>query len=442
MKEKEKKDFTLIEGNILESPIFILNHKDTRKEVEYQWKYKNELGKIVEEKLSIKAPLGIPTSFDMDVLNTIMEIYNYQKGTEKYGKNEVHFTDYSIAKKLQISFSGERLKRIKESYNRMVHTTLTYEKSFLEEKEKITRIVHLLSNVEYYEKKKGNREISITKVILDDILINSIERKYFKLIDFDKYISLPSGLPRRLYEYLEKKKYQKNFFEIGIKKLAQRIPLKTDRIDKLKKYLDNANKKLQEQRIIDKWVYTKSDNIIYYFTKSSKFKEIEKDLFYLENLVRVFYESIGSKKISTTQINDGQVVLQNLLDEGYTQEEIEYSLKWIVDNIPDTYSIGILPKVIGQALGNKESQEKIEEINKVQEQETKQKEEEIKREIEKEKKLDEIFVDLPKEKQEKIEEIARKNLIDQGINSNFISTMLIKVERNKILEKKFKFKIT
>lgn len=433
MKE-ERKEFALIEGNILESPIFTLSDKNIGKKAEYQWQHKNKLGNVIEkEKISIEAPKGLPISFDQDVFNAIMKIYNYQKETGEYNKKEVHFTDYEIAKVLQIHFSGERLKRIRESYNRMVHTTIAFEKSFLESGEKITRVVHLLANVEHYEKKKGDREINITKVILDDILINSIERRYFKLIDFKKYIALPSGLPRRLYEYLEKKKYQKSYFEIGIRKLAQRIPLKTKKMGEIKKVLDKANEKLKEQKIIDRWKY-KGDNIVYYFLKSERFKEVEKDLFYLENLARTFYESIGVKKISSAQISNGQVVLQNLIDEGYTRDEVEFSLKWTVDNIPDVHSIGILPHTIAQALGDKESQDKIEKMKKLQQQEEQREQEEIKKELELDKKLGEKLKKLPKKEQEEIETLAKQNFTKKFPNLEPTERSL-RFERNSIMRK-------
>lgn len=432
--KKKKKEFALLEGNILEFPIFILGKKETGKIKEYKWEKKNALNKVIEQqKIIVKSTDALPNAFDLDVFNALMKMYTIQRETQKYGKDEIHFTVYEVAKELQIPYEGRRISRIKESLMRMVHTSIDFEKSFIEDKAKVTRVVHLLANVEYYEQKKGNREINMTKVILDDILVNSIEKKYFKLIDFKKYIALPSGLPRRLYEYLEKKKYQKSYFEIGIKKLAQRIPLKTKKPALIKRYLDKANKKLKEQKIIDRWKY-KGNNIVYYFLKSERFKEVEKDLFYLENLVRTFYESIGVKKISSLQVSNGQAVLQSLIDEGYTREEVEYAIKWTVDNIPDVHSVGILPQTIGQALGDKESQDKIKKMKELQEQEEQREQEEIKKELALNKQLDEKFKKLPKKKQQELEELARQNLTKKFPNLK-PTEHLIRLERNSILRK-------
>lgn len=434
MKEKKQKpkELTLMEGNILETPIFTFNKGDNRKKMVFKRETKDELGNPITEKFTMEAPKGIPSAFDQDVYNAIMKLYLSQKGTDK--KN-IHFTDYKIAKTIQIAFSGERLKRIRESYDRMASTTLKYEGSFYSKGEKITRIFHLLANVERYEKKKGKREINMTKVTLDDIMLKSIDNNYFNLIDFDKYVALPSGVPRRLYEYLEKKKYQKNSFEIGIKKLAKRIPLRTKQISKIKQYLDKANKELKKQGIIDSWKYTKRNTVIYNFTKSERFKEVEKDLLYQEDLIRTFYLATGSDKISQSQLNQGFKVLQTLQKEGYTQDEIEYALKWAVDNIPDVYSIGIIPKLMSQALGDKEGHEIIEKATKKKEIENKKEKEKREKEEQRQKKLDKKFNKLSQKKQNEIESQALKELAEEISGIENFPEPLIRFKRNEILEK-------
>ncbi len=192
---------------------------------------------------------------------------------------------------------------------------------------------------------------------------------------------------------------------------------------------------LKEKKIIDGWKYN-SENVVYYFRKSERFKEVEDDLFYLENLVATFYQGLGQERVSEALKREGMVTLQDLVDEGYTKEEVSYALGWAVDNIKEIHSIRIIPKVIGQALGEKESKQLVEEKENVEQQrrakEDKEKEEEIKREED----LDKIFERLSKQKQAKLEEKARENLIEQGINPNFIIPTLLRFERNKLLDKK------
>jgi hypothetical protein len=436
MAEAEKKEHTLMEGNLLEYPIFSMQKRRVDKTLEeYIWQEKDGVGRVtVERRFKVDCTKGVPNFFDMDVFNAIMRIYVKKSGV--YKKNEIHFTVYELMRELSLPVhDGRTVNRVRESLERMAKTNLHFENAFYAEKEKITKIVHLIARIEIYEKQKGNRFINMIKVVLDDELVNSIERKYYKLIDFKIYKALATGIPRRLYEYLEKKKYRKNQFEIEIKKLAKWIGLKTSKPSQLKELIERANDELKEKGIIDKWKYNRK-NVIYYFRKSERFKEVEDNLFYLENLTVTFYKSLGQEKVSEVLRREGMVVLQDLIDEGYTREEVAYALGWAVDNIKGIHSIRIIPKVIGQALGDKESRRLVEEREKLEQQ--KRLEEDRKREEDRRRaeELDKIFERLPKEKQKKLEEKARENLIEQGINPNFILPTLLRLERNKLLEKK------
>lgn len=436
--EDKDKRYTIIEGNFLEYPIFSMERrKINRTTDEYIWREKDGTGRIIaERKFKIECVRGIPNAFDMNVFNGIMRIYLKKRGV--YKKNEVHFTIYELIKEMNLPLHhGGIVKQVKESLERMANTTLRFENAFFIEKERITVIVHLLVRIEIYDRQKGSKVINMIKVVLDDELVNSIERKYFKLIDYKVYNSLPSGLPRRLYEYLEKKKYRKNQFEIDIRKLAKRIPLKTSKISQLKELLERANNELKGKGIIDKWRYNKS-NIIYYFRKSQRFKEIEDNLFYLENLTVTFYQGLGQEKVPGVLRREGMVVLQDLIDEGYTKEEVSFALGWAVDNIKNIHSIRIIPKVIGQALGDKESKRLVEEREKAERQKRVEEDKKREEEMERERKLDKIFEKLPKQKKDKLEETAKENLIEQGVHPDYILPTLLRLERNKLLEKKKK----
>ena len=431
------KRYAIIEGNLLEYPIFsMLRKKVEDTSVEYVWLEQDSLGKpLKEEKLRVNCVYGIPNAFDLDVFTAIMRIYLKQRGEHK--KNEIHLTVYQVMKELSIEKTGLRARRIRDSLVRMANTTLNFDKSFYAEKSRVTKIVDLLVSLEYYERQKGNKLINAIRITLDEELVSSIERNYFKLIDFEIYKSLPSGLPRRLYEYLEKKKYRKVQFEIGVRKLARRIPLKTGKMSQLRGLLDKANGELKKKEVIDRWVY-RGSNIVYYFRKSERFKEVERDLFHLEGLARTFYESIGQVKIAEELIQEGMAVLQDLIDQGYSREEVEYALGWAVDNVKGVHSIRILPKVIGQALGDQESKELIEKRQELERKERAEEKKQLEADEKRQSGLDRKFRKLPKKEREEIEEAARENLIKQGIKREFMLETLVRMERNKILEGRVK----
>lgn len=433
MNQVEVREYALMEGNLLEYPVFSMERRrvSATREV-FEWKDKNPVGEVTKrQKFTVNCNYGIPNAFDLDVFNAIMRIYVKKKGS--YQKNEVHFTVYELAKELNLALGGSKKKRIKESLIRMSHTNLMFEHTFYIEKERITRKVDLITQFEYYEKQRKGRLVNVVKVVLDESVVNSIDRKYYKLIDFDVYKSLSSGIPRRLYEYLEKKKYRKTKFEIGIRNLAKRVGLKTHKPSQLKKLFEKANDELQERGIIDKWEY-RSGNVIYRFRKSERFKEVEDDLFHLESLTVTFYESLGHKKVSESLRREGMVVLQDLLDEGYRKEEVTHALGWAVDNIKGVHSIRILPKVIGQALGDKESKHLLKERKQADQQKRLKEIQNIEKERRRGEELDKVFKKLSKKERERIEQEARENLIEQGTPPKFISSTLLRVERNRVLE--------
>lgn len=435
----QDKKYAIIEGNLLEHPIFSMQKSRVGKTTEeYIWREKDIAGRvIVERRFKVDCVEGIPNFFDMDVFNGIMRIFT--KKRDLYKKNEIHFTIYELIRETSLPVhDGMVAKRIWESLKRMAKTSLHFENAFYEEKEKVTKIVHLIVRIEIYEKKKGNRLINMVKAVLDDELVSSIERKYFNLIDFDTYKSLPSGLPRRLYEYLEKKKYRKNQFKIGIKTLAQRIPLKTKKVSQLRGYIEKANDELIKKGIIDRCEYPKGNTIIYYFKKSERFKKVERDLFHLESLVNTFYESLDQVKTPEELIQEGMAVLQDLIDQGYSKDEVEYALGWAVDNVKGVHSIRILPKVIGQALGEQESKKLIEKREELERKKRAEEEKRLEADRERQEKLDKKFRRLPKKKREEIEQTARENLLKQGIKPDFLLDTLVRIERNKILEERLR----
>ena len=64
-------------------------------------------------------------------------------------------------------------------------------------------------------------------VTLPDIVKRNMVHKYYQWLDFALYKRIKSGLPRRLYEYLEKIRYHKqnNTLTIGIDKLCRWLPM-------------------------------------------------------------------------------------------------------------------------------------------------------------------------------------------------------------------------
>jgi len=432
MTDKDTKVYTMIEGNLIEYPIFSMQRsRHGRQTEDYLWQDKNFKGDVIaERRLKVQCVDGVPNFFDMDIFNALMRIYT--KGNHP-NKNEIYFTIYDLIIEANLPMhSGKAFNDVRASLERMSKTTLHFDDAFYEDKRRVTRIIDLIVRVEIEEKHKGKRLINVNKVVLDDVLVASIERNYFKLIDWNIYNSLSSGLPRRLFSYLEKKKFRKTEFVISISKLAITLGLKSKKLYVLKKLFTKTNKELKEKQTIHSWKYDES-KVIYYFNKSDAFNAVDKDLFYIDSLVATFYESLGHKKVSSDLLREGVSILQSLIEERYTHDELQYALSWAVDNIKDIRSIRIIPKVISQALGARDSKDAIAKQANERQQQAIEEQKDIEEQTKQAEKLDRIFSKLHKDKQDEIAAKAMNRLFAQGIKKDLITQSLLRVMRNEIL---------
>ena len=71
------------------------------------------------------------------------------------------------------------------------------------------------------------------------------------------------------------------------------------------------------------------------------------------SLIDPFYRQIGQTKISREKMEKSERVLLKLLQENYTEDEIQFAIQWTIKNIPNVHSFAILPDVMGQALSEK-----------------------------------------------------------------------------------------
>jgi hypothetical protein len=125
MAEIKKKEHILMEGNLLEYPIFSMERRKVERTTdEYIWIERDSVGKdIIERKFKINCVYGIPNAYDMNVFNGIMRIY--VKNREKYKKSEAHFTIYELMKEIDLPVhDGRVVKRVRESLQRMANTHL------------------------------------------------------------------------------------------------------------------------------------------------------------------------------------------------------------------------------------------------------------------------------------------------------------------------------
>ncbi len=158
----------------------------------------------------------------------------------------------------------------------------------------------------------------------------------------------------------------------------------------------------------------------------------------ISDIVKEFYKSINQPKITKSKLKKGIEIINQLLNEGFSIEEIAWSINWTIKNVKNIFSIAVITETISQALKEfeafKYNRSKI--IKEHREVEKKLKEfietqEKNRLILEAEKKLDE------KQKQE-IRDLAKQILIQKGITpDNLFYKLLLELHIKEIIYEKF-----
>jgi len=276
---EDNKQLVKLEGNLAEYPFFTYRRGIKR---EITNKVYN-MGEVVmsdgirhKREFTVAAPLGMPSAFDQDVLMAILRIGTRDKTlTEK-----IYFTLYEIADMIG---SKNHEKLVKQSIKRLLATTYFAKNTVLikgGESAKHLKSVsekgfHIFEEFEYLCREEANKRLSrdFTYIKLNGFFVENFVNGYFKYIDFGNYLSLDTPLAKKLYMYLEKKKFEKKMYEIGIDKLALVLPIEAKDRREVRRTLKENSDRLIEKRFIKSYK-TRKDNIIYYFGKQAKEYEV------------------------------------------------------------------------------------------------------------------------------------------------------------------------
>lgn len=266
----EQKSLIKVEGNLCEYPFFLLSktkEKITLKTYEFE-DVTSPKGDVLKRKFVVKGIDGIPTSFDQDVVMAILKI-----GTRtKTLLGDISLTLYEITKTLRNVSS----KRVKESIRRLQSTAYDSTHAVLVKETNdifyVEDLFSILDNAHFREYKPGEnkrkaRECSYIR--FNKYFLQNFVNHYYKYIDFNVYQNLRTPSAKKLYLFLEKKKFEKEKFEICIKKLAAVLPLETKRTRDAKKVIKQACERLIQQGVIKGYGF-KDDKITFSFPSYKK----------------------------------------------------------------------------------------------------------------------------------------------------------------------------
>jgi len=281
------------EMNLVEFPFTLLSKRNkNQKTIEFSdWTTAN--GEVAKREWIVTGSdkYGLPTAGDEELYIALMKVSK----DINFENRRIPIVRYQIAKLMGWGLDGKSYERIEQGLDRLSGVRIKAKNAFWdnEKKKYVTVNFGIIDDYYLYDEKPGKKsdlpqeELPISNFSWNEVLFNSFKAGNIKTVDAEFYFALKSPITKRLYRFLDKKKYGgKPKFEIGIKKLAALLPLKDDYPSHIKSTLEKAHDELTEKGFLSSVDYEKArggeGKIVYRFPRKlsnrSKTKESEREL--------------------------------------------------------------------------------------------------------------------------------------------------------------------
>lgn len=331
------------EMNLVEFPITLLSkrHDSSSKTLEFCDTITGEDGRLIKREWIVTGSdkYGLPLAVDNDVLLALLIM-----GKENnFATETIGFSRYRLIKIMKWEDKGQNYKRIEESLDRLKGVSIKAKNAFWDNERKCYHTVNFgiidgYDIIDSYRNKSRNQEqFPFSSVELNKYIYQSIKAGYIKSIDTNLYFSLNSAISKRLYRYLDKKRYDgKKKFEINLYALAY-VHLGFD--DETYKYaslikskLDPVHQELIETGFLKAAEYQKtadgsSEKLIYTFGKKAELPE--------GFLAKIVEEEAPKGPDRDT----GEAILLKLMEYGITRK--------VAEQISGEYPTELIEKQIG-----------------------------------------------------------------------------------------------
>lgn len=212
------------EMNLAEFPFTLLSHRvpDGVNTIKFTDTISGKDGKSIIREWTITGSeaYGLPVAGDEELYVALMEI------TEEYAFRhaKVPITRYDLLQRMGWARDGHSYRRIQDALNRLMSVSIVANNSFWDNEAKryVDEGFHILEGYRLYDEKPGrDRSPPDSYVVWNPILFQSFRAGNIKQLDTNIYFSLSTPLARRLFRYLDKKRYDgKATYRMGLSKLA------------------------------------------------------------------------------------------------------------------------------------------------------------------------------------------------------------------------------
>jgi len=217
------------EMNLAEFPFALLSDRAPKDlhTVRFEDTVEGKDGKLVTRAWTLTAgeSFGLPIAADEEVYVALMEVTKEQGFDER----TVNITRYDLIKRLGWADKGDSYRRLHAALDRLLSVTIKADKAFWDkEKQRYVDVgFHIIDDYALYDetpgrKRKGAQEpLPLSFISWNQVIFRSFQAGNIKQLDTAFFFALRSSISRRLYRYLDKKRYDgKGTFRIGLKKLA------------------------------------------------------------------------------------------------------------------------------------------------------------------------------------------------------------------------------
>jgi plasmid replication initiation protein len=205
---------------------------------------------------------GLPRAGDDDVLLALLKLASDQGLQERV----VHFTRYELMQILDWPTNGRTYKRIESSLDRLAGVRILAKNSFWDNARKSYTSLnfgliddYLIADQPCRVRVDGQMQMPFTHVSFNEKFFQSMQVGNMKRLDMKLYNSLKSAVSKRMYRYLDKRRYRSNVFDVELNNLAT-VNLGLDLgvrryASQIKQLLDPAHLELQARGFLSDWSY-------------------------------------------------------------------------------------------------------------------------------------------------------------------------------------------
>jgi len=271
------------EMNLAEYPITLLSRRSPKgiKTIEYtDWVTIEGQKKPLKWIVTGSGKFGLPVGGDQDIYVGIMEVWR-----------ECGFKDrvipigsiYKMLKRMGLPDDKRNYDRFRSAIDRLTTVSIISENAFWDKEGQCylsRRGFHIFDEYQFIEKYRKNEKtipIPFGYIRASEFFYQSVRNGYLKDIDLKFYLSLPTPLTKRLYRYLDKKRYRRGAFTMELFKFAKKIGLMAGSLEKyypsqLKQVLTPAFNELQGRGFLKDYTYQKtsdgkSEKILFIFSQ-------------------------------------------------------------------------------------------------------------------------------------------------------------------------------